>query len=115
MVVAPAQTQLSLQTIEKIQHMYAQLRVLFYNNDFETTDLKAKIVKKLIARDPNAMCKAKYTLAVNNMIDELEHNLDRNNFDFNKWLDKYISILPQDPLEALSYDLILYKMFISKH
>lgn len=107
----PVKAQFSLPTIEKVRYMYAELSSLFYDGDTETTDVKAKIVKRLLARNPNAMCEASYLIAVKEFMDELNNRTDTDDFDFSDWLDRYISVLPPDPLEALSYDLVIYKIF----
>lgn len=31
--------------------------------------------------------------------------------DYQKWLDRYLNVLPQNPFEALMYDTILVKVF----
>ena len=112
---APVQTKFSLPTIEKVQHMYAELSSLLYDGDRETIDLKAKIVKRLIIRNPNAMCEMSYLIAVKELINEFNNSVNTNSFDFSDWLNRYVTVLPSNPLEALSYDLFIYKIFSGEY
>jgi hypothetical protein len=100
-----------MQVSNKIRDMYFEFTSLNNDGDKEDTEFRAKVVKRLLNRNPNTMCDAKYLCAVSTMIEEYNNNSASNNFDFRDWLNRYVMSLPDDPLEALSYDRLLHRLF----